>query len=113
MSYSDEKKELRGSSHQPAPPSDGEGRVDSAADDLTWQAVPEEPSRGAEPDNRMDADPDALVSALDRFLATPELEREGQASEIRELVTALREANDPAGADKLLHHAEDPSQRAE
>ena len=110
MSDSDEKKELSGSSHQPAPPSDGEG---GSTPRPTWQAVPEEPSRGAEPDNRMDADPDALVSALDRFLATPELEREGQASEIRELVTALREANDPAGADKLLHHAEDPSQRAE
>ena len=43
----------------------------------------------------VDADPDSLASALDRFLATPHLllEREGQASEIRELVTALREAN--------------------
>ena len=46
MSDSDEKKELSGSSPQPAPPSDGEGRVDSAADALTWQAVPE---RGRQP----------------------------------------------------------------
>ena len=44
-------------------------------------------------DPAIDADPDALASAIDRFLATPQLERAGQVSEIRDLVTALREAN--------------------
>ena len=63
-----------------------------APEDLTRQGVASGTEIEAEPDTRVD--PDALASALDSFLATPELERGGQSTEIRELVTALREANE-------------------
>ena len=109
MSDSDEKEELGGlarsidalfsgddaepAADQQEPPGVDDPAEGEASDDLTWQGVPEEPDGEAEPDTGVDADPDALAAALDRFLATPKLERDGQSSEIRELVTALREAN--------------------
>jgi hypothetical protein len=93
MSDPDEKEELSGFLAQSAPPGVDDRRVEPSPDDLTWKAVPEKPGVEVESDHGVDPDPDALDSALDNFLRTPRLEREGQASEIRELVTALREAN--------------------
>ena len=111
MSDSDKKEELSGFPDPPEPPGVDDRNVESETDELTGQAVPEESGVDAGPDDGVDADPDALASALDRFLATPPLEREGQASEIRELVTALREANalDPLAnaAERLVLEAGD------
>ncbi len=101
MPDSDEKQELDGvarsiaalfsdQDHEPAEDPRTEGE---ASEDQTWQGVASGSEIDAELDTRVDADPDALASALDAFLATPQLERGGQSTEIRELVTALREAN--------------------
>jgi len=60
--------------------------ADPLTTDVMWEEVPD-------PASGVDADPDALSAALDRFLATDPLERDGQAHEIREMVAALRAAN--------------------
>ncbi|MDA0311522.1 MAG: HEAT repeat domain-containing protein [Gemmatimonadetes bacterium] len=63
---------------------------DPLATDVTWEVVPDSVERAA---SGVDADPDALSAALDRFLASDPLERDGQAHEIREMVAALRAVN--------------------
>ncbi len=71
--------------------SDDTAEAPEPAEDVTWEDVPEQPT--LEPGAAVAADPDALATALDRFLASDPLEREGQAREIRELVNALKSAN--------------------
>lgn len=82
-------------------PADDETVADVAADegdaegpsgtDMTWEDVPPESTDEHAP--AVDPDPDALSAALDTFLSSPPLEREGQAVAIREMASALREAN--------------------
>ena len=101
MPDSDEKQELGGVarsiaalfSDQDGEPAEDPPTEGDVSEDLTWQGAASGSEVDAEPDTSVDADPDALASALDTFLATPQLERGGQSTEIRELVTALREAN--------------------
>ncbi len=101
MPDSDEKQELDGVarsiaalfSDQDDEPAEDPRTEGDASEDLPWHGVASESEVDAEPDKKVDADPDALASALDAFLATPQLERGGRSTEIRELVTALREAN--------------------
>lgn len=62
------------------------------SDDLTWEKAQEQ-EEAPLPIEALEADADALAAALDRFLATPPIERDGQAREIRELAIALRDTN--------------------
>jgi len=71
----------------------GSAEEGESPEELTWKKVPEESDGDPEPAVQVDADPDALASVIDTFLSTPILEREGQATEIRVLAAALRDAN--------------------
>ncbi len=71
---------------------EGEEPASAADPEVQWEPVEHEPAQ-PEGDGPARADPEALREALDRFLASPPLEREGQAREIREIVAALKAAN--------------------
>jgi len=80
-----------------------------AAADVMREEVPDEVKEaGPVP---VLADPDALSAALDAFLASPRLEGERQAREIRQMVDALRAANalDPLAdaVERLVTEASD------
>jgi HEAT repeats len=86
------------------------------SDDLTWEEVVEEGGEVLDDAPSVDPDPDALAKAVDRYLASPPLDRDGQASEIREMVAALREANalDPLAnaVERLVLETGDPPDEA-
>ncbi|MFQ5538670.1 MAG: HEAT repeat domain-containing protein [Gemmatimonadota bacterium] len=68
------------------PPADPPGVA--AGEEMVWEAVSSErPSRADE------ADPEAFREAVETFLASPPLERGGQASALRDHAMALRDAN--------------------
>lgn len=76
--------------------SEREGDAVESGDDMTWEPVAEEPEAGpadAPEAVRGPVDTDAFMAAVDHFLASPPLERDGQALALREMVSALRDAN--------------------
>jgi hypothetical protein len=71
------------------PTSGGSSEANPAVrgEDLVWEDVDKRPPPAVDPD------PDALARAIDLFLASDPLEREGQGRALREQVVALREAS--------------------
>lgn len=63
------------------------GAAGPGADEMVWEPVPEGRARAE------DADPEALRAAVEAFLESAPLEREGKARSIRDEAAALREAN--------------------